>query len=307
MEFWTECDIHCGHDAVVGIENKRMNLTVARALLDRMRGFCTAWGVGTLDLLLPRSCALCSVETYGAGLVCSDCFARLRMIVAPCCDRCGVPLASAAFSGRTLQCVSCEQRPPAWDRARAAFVYDDTSRQLILPLKYADRTELAPALATIMVRAGTALLSEADLIVPVPVHWRRRVGRRYNQAALLARSVARLSGGMLMVDALHRSAATPKLAHLSAAERAKVMTDAIRVSPKARSALNGKRVLLIDDVLTTGATASACATVMRKSGATSVMVLAAARTEAPEREDTDRFWEENAAVRNDLSKDALKR
>ncbi|MDG6094972.1 ComF family protein [Acetobacter sp. AN02] len=240
-----------------------------------------------LDLVLPRSCASCGTETSGPGLACPECFAKLRRIIAPCCDRCGVPLAAEAFAGKTGLCARCEISPPAWDQARAAFVYDDASRNLILPLKYADRTELAAGLGGMMIQAGADLLARADLIVPVPVHWRRRVARRYNQAALLARVISRRSGRPALMDALCRPHATQKLALAAPGERLRIMTDAIRVSSRRRNDVCGQHILLIDDVLTTGATGTACTEALRGAGAASVLILAAARTEVSGREDID--------------------
>ncbi|GEN60886.1 ComF family protein [Acetobacter nitrogenifigens] len=251
-----------------------------------MRG-ARSVGRFALDLVLPPTCASCGTEVDRAGALCPDCFTRLRLIGAPRCDRCGVPLAADSHLGATSCCVRCERRPPVWSQARAAYVYDDASRDLILALKYADQTQNAAFLARQMARAGADMLADADLLAPVPVHWRRLLQRRYNQAALLARAVSRMSGVPALVDALRRPRATARLVGFSAAARAREMTEAITINPKRQALLAGRRVVLVDDVLTTGATASACSAVLLAAGAASVGILAAARTLRPETEDAD--------------------
>jgi ComF family protein len=241
-----------------------------------------------LDLVLPPSCAVCGCEVDRVGAVCPSCFLRLHVIGAPRCDQCGVPLAAATHLGADARCVACELRPPPWSKARAAYVYDDGSRDLILSLKYADRTQNAMVLARQMARAGRDILETADWLVPVPVHWRRLLERKYNQAALLARAVAKLSGTAVLVDALARPHATSRLAGFSAAERAREMENAIRVRPSRAANLTGRHVVLVDDILTTGATAAACTSVLLAAGAASVSLLAAARTPPDASKDIDR-------------------
>ncbi|HEX4260970.1 MAG TPA: ComF family protein, partial [Acetobacteraceae bacterium] len=191
------------------------------------------------------------------------------------------PFQHARQSGAQGVCSACLALPPAFDRARAAFRYDAQSRLIILPFKHADRTDLARALAPHMVRAGAALLAEAGLLVPVPLHRRRLFARRYNQSGLLAHAIGRLCGLPVVVDALRRVRATAPLGRKSAHERAAEMADAITIRPGREARIAGRRVLLIDDVLTTGATANACARALRAAGAISVDVLAAARPPDP--------------------------
>jgi ComF family protein len=147
----------------------------------------------------------------------------------------------------------------------------------VLPLKHADRVELAPVLARYMVRAGAELLAAADLLVPVPLHRRRLFQRRYNQAALLAQAVSRLSGRPALLDGLQRLLATPQLGAMSPGERSATVAGVFAINPVRAARLAGARVLLIDDVMTSGATANACAVVLLRGGAAAVDVLVVAR------------------------------
>jgi ComF family protein len=165
--------------------------------------------------------------------------------------------------------------------ARAALRYDAGAQALILPLKYADRTAHAGLLARQMARAGAALLARADLVAPVPLHWRRLLGRRYNQAALLSWRLARIGGRPHAPMLLRRARATPPLGERGAADRAAVLEGAFALGRGAARRIAGRRVLLVDDVMTSGSTAEACARVLLAGGAAAVDVLAAARVPDP--------------------------
>ena len=178
------------------------------------------------------------------------------------------------------QCAACLRAPPAFERARAAILYHSVGRSLVLGFKMADRTYLAPSFADWMTRAGTALLADAELLAPVPLHRWRLFGRRFNQSALLAAALGRRSGLPVCQDLLLRRRATAPQARLSAAARRLNVRGAFRVRPARRAALQGKCVLLVDDVLTTGATVSACAAALLEAGAAAVDVLTLARTPA---------------------------
>jgi ComF family protein len=173
-------------------------------------------------------------------------------------------------------CGACLRERPVYERARAVFRYDDESKGLILALKHADRTDAAPAFAQWMARAGAPLLADAQLIVPVPLHWLRLARRRFNQAALIGNALARQSGVPTVPDLLVRRRRTPSQGRLSRAGRERNVQGAFAVSRRHAGRLDGRRVLLIDDVLTTGATASACARTLLRAGAAAVDVLALA-------------------------------
>jgi ComF family protein len=236
---------------------------------------------GAIDILLPPRCLACETPVERQGLLCADCFPRHRFITAPMCARCGVPFAHAGEAGPGGLCAACLTQPPVFGRARAVWRYDAASRDVILPLKHADRTELAPALGRLMATAGRELLDGAELLAPVPLHYRRLVARRYNQAVLLARAVGRIAHVPVVPDLLRRVRATPSLGDLGAAARAAVLAGTIAVASRHRARLAGRRVVLIDDVLTSGATANECAGVLLTAGAAAVDVLAVARVPLP--------------------------
>jgi predicted amidophosphoribosyltransferase len=243
-------------------------------------GWAKNLGRAVLDMLLPPQCLACDQGVEVQGQLCASCFRQIGFVTAPFCPLCAVPL---VYGGQAVNgvCPRCAEMPPAWDRARAALRYDAQSRRLILPLKHADRTDLAAPLAAMMLRAGGDLLKDAELLVPVPLHPSRLRARRYNQAALLARAVGRLAGIPVAVDALVRLRATSPLGELSAAQRATTVAQAFAPRRAASARLAGKRVVLIDDVLTSGATATGCTLALRAAEAVSVDVLVAARVPDP--------------------------
>ena len=161
------------------------------------------------------------------------------------------------------------------------LIYDDKSRRVVLPLKHGDRTDMARACGAWMARAGAELVAEADLVAPVPLHWRRLFTRRYNQAALLARMVARDADAVLAPDLLRRARWTGSQAGLKAKERRRNVRQAFEVPPRWQAKLEGRTVLLVDDVLTTGATVEACTRALMQAGAAHVDVLTLARVVRP--------------------------
>jgi ComF family protein len=228
-----------------------------------------------VDVLLPPLCLLCDEPVGETGTVCPACWGRLRFISPPFCAGCGTPFDFPVDAG-TL-CASCLTDPPVFKGARAALIYDDASRALILGFKHGDKTYLSKALGTWMQRAGGDLIAGADALVPVPLHRRRLFHRRYNQAALLAQEIGRLSGKPVLFDALQRVRATPAQGHLTRAERRKNVKGAFRLDPAQKAAIEGKTILLIDDVMTTGATINECARVLIDAGAKNAFALSLAR------------------------------
>lgn len=236
---------------------------------------------GLLDLLLPPQCQCCDARVAAQGLLCAECFCHIDFITEPYCTCCGVPFATTAQADGHGLCPTCGASPPLFHRARAALRYTRLGRQLILPLKHADRIELAAMLAAPMARAGSQLLRSADVLLPVPLHRRRLFLRRYNQAALLAKAIGRIAGIATVLDGLVRKQATPPLGDKSAAERAETVRGAFAVRPGRSTRLTGRSVVLVDDVMTSGATANACAAVLLDAGVAQVDVLVAARVPDP--------------------------
>ena len=232
------------------------------------------FGTAALDLLLPPQCLSCRQIVAAPGTLCGACFAKLRFLSAPCCATCGLPFEFDP-GGADALCGSCIRERPAYDRARAVFRYDDASRGLVLAFKHGDRIDAAPAYARWLARAGDVLIADADVIAPVPLHWTRLFHRRYNQSALLANALARLVGRPAAPDLLRRRRRTPSQGGLGRVERMRNVRGAFAL--RTGWTVAGKRILLIDDVLTTGATVEACATALRKAGAVSVDVLTLAR------------------------------
>jgi ComF family protein len=228
-----------------------------------------------LDLALPPRCIGCGERVDMSGLACAACWSKLTFIAPPFCVTCGAPFDFAVEGMRT--CAACYAAPPAWDRARAAVLYDEGSRGLILGFKHGDRLHAAPAFGAWAARAGAELLEDADLIVPVPLHRWRLLKRRYNQAALIAEHAGRRTGITHLPDLLERHRATPSQGDMGPAARARNVAGAFRLNPRHADRVKGSRIVLVDDVLTTGATIAACCKVLRRGGASRIDVLTLAR------------------------------
>ena len=237
------------------------------------------WGRGLLDALLPPQCLGCDAPVQASAPFCAPCFARVTFITAPCCPACGLPFLHADHA--TPHCPTCQDARPPWNQARAALLYDDQIRPIILRLKHNDRPELAAPLGVMMARAGAALLANAQLLVPVPLHPARLRARRYNQAALLATAVSRLTHIPTALDALVRTRPTQPLGTLSAERRRAAVEGVFAVRRGKTPKLQGAAILLIDDVLTSGATAAACTRALHAAGAARVDLLVAARVPDP--------------------------
>ncbi len=236
--------------------------------------------VRLLDLLLPPRCAGCGTAVAESGALCTACWRAIEFLAPPACARCAYPF-EFEVSGQTV-CAACLARPPVYDRARAVLRYDDGCRQMLLSFKHGDRTDLAPVFGRWLARAGAELLAEADLVAPVPLHWTRLFRRRYNQAALLARCAARETGRTFAPDILVRRKRTAPQKSGMAARRRNV-AGAFAVPSRRRPDIEGRRVLLIDDVRTTGATLDGCARALKAAGAAGVDVLTLALVVRPRR------------------------
>jgi ComF family protein len=225
-----------------------------------------------VDLIFPPHALDAAPRPQSSGYS-ADAWARVRFISEPFCDGCGAPFEYAMAD----RCAACLASPRAFARARSAVVYDDASRDLILQFKHADRTDLAGLFAGWINRAADDLLSEADLIAPVPLHPSRLLARRYNQAAEIARPLARRRRIAYLPDGLQRRKASESQAGKSASGRRRNVAGAFIAPDRAKPRIAGRRILLIDDVLTTGATAEACAKALLKAGAAAVDLATVAR------------------------------
>src|SRR5579859_3797121 len=227
-----------------------------------------------LDVALPSLCVACREPVDGEG-VCAECWGKMSFIAPPFCPRLGIPF--VYDPGPDMLSMEAIASPPAYTRARAAVRYDDVARTLVHALKYQDRTDLAPAMGRWMARAGCELLENADVLVPVPLHWRRAWSRRYNQSGALARVIERQTGVKVAAEALRRIRPTQQQIGLSRPQRASNVQGAFKVANSAQFQIAGRRVVLIDDVLTSGATVDACARALLRAKAVAVDVLVFAR------------------------------
>src|SRR5438132_2595721 len=258
-----------------------MDAEASRSISSHLRGALSACRNAfahiprlALDIALPTLCVSCREPVDGEG-VCAECWSKLSFIAQPYCPRLGIPF--VYDPGSELLSMEAIANPPAYARARAAVRYDDVARTLVHALKYQDRTDLAPAMGRWMARAGQELLGEADVLVPVPLHWRRGWSRRYNQSGALARVLSRQRGVKLASEALRRVRATEQQIGLSRAQRASNVQGAFKVAPDRMADIQGRRVVLVDDVLTSGATSDTCARALLRAKAAQVDVLVFAR------------------------------
>ncbi len=227
-----------------------------------------------VDLVFPPRCPLCGEGLSAQTGLCVSCWDELAIPGEPSCASCARPFADGIRDGSI--CGPCLASPPRHDGIAAATLYNDASRKLVLALKHGNRIALAPMMARLM-GAKLDFIDEDWLVVPVPLH-RWRIWRRgFNQAAVLAREITNLKGASLIVDGLERRKATPALGGMGARERSRTLSGAIEVNARRRNALAGANVLLVDDVLTSGATSNACVSALKKAGADRVVVACFAR------------------------------
>ncbi|MBV8565524.1 MAG: ComF family protein [Methylobacteriaceae bacterium] len=232
-----------------------------------------------LDVVYPPTCLACSAPTAAVGTLCSICWRKVRFIERPYCERLGIPFAQDG--GPELLSPEAVVNPPVFHRARAVAVFDDGPvRELVHRLKYGDRLELARPMGRWMARAGADLLKDADVLVPVPLHRLRLWSRRFNQAGALAHSISKASHVPVESFALHRIKATPPQVRLTRTQRAENVQGAFRVPDEMRPRVHDRRIVLVDDVLTSGATLNAAARALSRAGARSIDVLVFARVVA---------------------------
>ncbi|MBM3617782.1 MAG: ComF family protein [Alphaproteobacteria bacterium] len=230
-----------------------------------------------MDTVFPPRCYACNELTGGQHGLCAPCWEGVNFISAPFCARCGMPFAHGMGS-EAAECMPCLTLSPPFAKARAVFAYDDGSRRLITRYKYDDRTHATPMYAAWLARAGAELLGEADYIIPVPLHRWRLVQRRYNQSALLVQGLAKLSEKPALLSGLRRTRHTQQQVGLTREQRIANVEDAFAIPPKHAAQLQGKTVLLVDDVLTTGATIESCTRALLDAGVATVHVLTLGRT-----------------------------
>lgn len=228
----------------------------------------------TADLIVPPLCLSCRVPLGSHDALCAACWRQIRFIREPLCDRLGIPLPYDT-GGRSVSAAALAH-PPEWDRARAVAHFGPVMRDLIHAFKYADRHDARRLFGRWLKVAGAEVLADADMMVPVPLHRWRLLGRKFNQAQLLAGEVARLVSVPVDPFIIARLKATPSQVRLSESERRANLSGAFHVMPSAKQRIEGANVVLIDDVITTGSTAAACARVLKRSGAARVDVLALA-------------------------------
>lgn len=228
-----------------------------------------------LNVVLPSRCIITGEELNDNMRISSKAWAALDFINDPMCICCGMPF-SFDVEEQTL-CTACLDRPPLFASARAALIYNDNSRDLVLGFKHADKTHAVKAFTPWLLRTGSEMLKAADLIIPVPLHYTRLIKRRYNQAALIGKEIGRESGIDFLPDGLRRIRATPTQGHLSYTERSKNVKRAFAVHPKHTDKIKDKTIILVDDVYTTGATIGECTQTLLKSGAKAVHVLTLTR------------------------------
>lgn len=233
------------------------------------------------DALTPPRCLACRQEVEEAGALCIICWSKMAFIAEPVCDVLGTPFAYE--QGESAISPAALADPPPWDRARAAAAYDEHSSAIVKALKYADHQEAALFMARQMMRAGHKLLAEADVLVPVPLHRWRLWRRRFNQSALLAQQISKLSGKPWSALALQRVKHGKAQVGQSAEERRRSVARSFAARGEDAARLAGQRVVLVDDVLTTGATAAACARALKAAGVRHVDVLSFALVLGPKR------------------------
>ncbi|MBF9035170.1 ComF family protein [Rhodobacterales bacterium HKCCE2091] len=230
-----------------------------------------------LHAVFPPECLGCGGSVTTDFGLCPDCWSGTAFIHATICDACGAPLPGEAAPGERVECDECRATPRPWEHGRAAFLYEGTGRRLVLGLKHGDRAEIARAAGPWLLRAGRGIVTPETVVVPVPLSRWRLLKRRYNQSALLSQALARAAGAGAVPDALVRIRHTPSLDGRTREDRARILDGAIAPHRRRGALLSGRDVVIVDDVMTSGATFAAATHAARCAGARSVSVIALAR------------------------------
>jgi ComF family protein len=228
-----------------------------------------------LDFILPPQCINCHVPVFQQGGLCASCWEKISFISKPHCISCGFPF-NIQIENENI-CGPCARKKPLVAKARAAIYYNEASKPLILRFKHGDALHIAPLFAEWLYQAGHELFQQAEYLAPIPLHWSRLIYRGYNQAALLSQKLSKKVKISHLPDLLERKRRTPSQGNLTPKEREKNVFNAFKLNKKYKQLIHNKHILLIDDVLTSGATARACAMVLKKSGAKQVDILTLAR------------------------------
>jgi ComF family protein len=227
-----------------------------------------------IDLVFPPRCPLCGEGLSAQSGLCASCWSELAIPGEPCCSLCQRPFPDGMADGAI--CAPCLASPPTHDGVAAGTLYNDASRRLVLAFKHGHRIALAPMMARLMA-ARLDFVDDSWVIVPVPLHRWRLWRRGFNQAALLGREIARTRHTGVIVDALLRPKATPSLGGLGRKARARALAGSIKVNPGRLERLRGAQIILVDDVLTSGATSEACVSALKRAGAKKVVICCFAR------------------------------
>lgn len=235
------------------------------------------------DIILPPRCPLTGDNVDDQGMLSADAWVSLNFIAAPYCKCCGMPFIfdrqgednNGAQSDEL--CMKCLEKAPPYNSARAALVYNDHSRPLILGFKHGDKTHFIRNFLPWLHSAGRNFLLDADAIIPVPLHHTRLIARRYNQAAIMAKYLEKTTEKPAIIDALLRTRATPPQGHLTIDQRQKNVSKAFTLKKKYENQIKDKKIVLVDDVYTTGATVNECTKVLKSGGAQEVHILTIAR------------------------------
>jgi ComF family protein len=229
-----------------------------------------------VDIIFPPQCLACDVIVAIKGNLCHQCWDNMDFISSPQCNTCGMPFELDV--GDSMLCGKCISDSPRYNKSRSVLQYGDNSSHLITSFKYSDKTHACKHFAQWMVRIGQEFINDADMIAPVPLHRKRLFMRRYNQSALLAKSISKQCGVPAYTSLLIRTKNTPPQAGLSSKQRAINVRNAFKINPYYENKIIGKNIILVDDVITTGSTINACVRALKKAGAGEVNVLTLAMT-----------------------------